>query len=149
MSMHVPNRYRARAGRLGTSDAAGNNGAFFIPNKCRPLEKGAQAVPLSCIASDGEGWEHVSVSLPYRTPTWAEMDYVKRLFWDDEDCVMQLHAPRGTWVNNHPHCLHLWRPLEAAIPTPPGALVGVHGLTPEQTRALVQSRMEVAASSLL
>ena len=24
----------------------------------------------------------------------------------------------------HPHCLHLWRPLDAEIPRPPGWMVG-------------------------
>jgi hypothetical protein len=52
------------------------------------------------------------------------MDSMKRMFWDDDDCVMQLHPPRADWINNHPYCLHLWRPVNITIPQPPGWLVG-------------------------
>lgn len=126
MSFHVPNKYRVRKGMLGTDDSAGQKGLFFIP-----LQRG---VPLRVIAHDGVedvasgdeagGWEHVSVSLPNRCPTWIEMDHVKRLFWEDEDAVMQLHPPRSQWVNLHPFCLHLWRPVSDPIPLPPAQLVG-------------------------
>lgn len=122
----VPNRYRVRAGAFGSDDSAGNNGAFFIPRR-------AGEPPLKVIASDGwmepgEAWEHVSVSLPHRCPTWAEMCAVKALFWDDEDAVVQYHPPRSDYVNNHPFCLHLWRPVGAALPRPPALMVGIRGL---------------------
>lgn len=35
------------------------------------------------------------------------------------------HPPRAEAVNNHPHCLHLWRPIDEAIPRPPMAMVGI------------------------
>lgn len=118
MSFHAPNQYRQRKGRMATADAHGNNGAFFVPT--RPGQ-----APLMVLASDGMGWEHVSVSLPNRCPTWEEMCRVKALFWDDEDAAMQLHPPKADWVNNHSYCLHLWRPVEGAIPLPPALMVGV------------------------
>jgi len=130
MTFRVPNQFRVRTGRLATDDDAGNYGLFFVPTRER-------ISPLRCLAHDGHlqpgeaehlgGWEHVSVSLPHRCPTWAEMDLVKSLFWSDDDAVMQLHPPRSTWVNLHPHCLHLWRPMAIAIPPiplPPIELVG-------------------------
>lgn len=64
------------------------------------------------------GWEHVSVSTENGTPSWAEMCFVKSLFWEDEECVMQLHPPKSEYVNNHPYVLHLWRPLHENIPRP-------------------------------
>lgn len=85
---------------------------------------------LRIVASWGRGWEHVSVSQQDRCPSWAEMDHAKRLFWDDEEAVMQLHPPRSQWVNNHPHCLHLWKPIEQEIPLPPTDMVGHLGLNP-------------------
>lgn len=121
MTFHVPNKFRVRAGRLGSDDSVGNAGAFFIPS--RP-----GGPVLSVIASDGGGWEHVSVSLPNRCPTWEEMCRIKALFWDDDDCVMQLHPPRAEWVNNHSFCLHMWRPAGEPIPTPPGWMVGEKAL---------------------
>lgn len=118
MSFHVPEKHRLTRGRLGTDASYGNNGVFFIPT--RPGKP-----PFKVIASDGEGWEHVSASLPDRCPTWDEMCVIKSLFWDDEDCVMQLHPPRSQWISNHPYCLHLWRPTGVhPIPTPPSWMVG-------------------------
>lgn len=65
---------------------------------------------LCVIFSEGLGWDHVSVSLPTRCPTWEEMCYVKNVFFDEHEAVMQLHPPRSEYVNNHPYCLHLWKP---------------------------------------
>ena len=117
----VPEAYRLRHGRLASAPSDGNNGAFFVP--ARP-----GGVRLKVIASDGGGWEHVSVSLPDRCPTWAEMSRVKSMFWDDEDCVVQFHPPKSEHVNNHPFCLHLWRPTDHDIPTPPSLMVGIKDL---------------------
>ena len=81
---------------------------------------------LRVIASVGMGWEHVSVSTETRTPSWEEMEYVKRAFWEPYETVMQLHVPEAEHVNCHPFCLHLWRPLwtEGKIPRPPNFMVG-------------------------
>lgn len=91
----------------------GNNGVFFSGN-------------LKIIASDGLGWEHVSVSTKTLSiPAWSTMCKVKELFWDDEDCVVQYHPPKSEYVDNHP-VLHLWRPIEfTSMPRPPSHLVGI------------------------
>lgn len=78
---------------------------------------------LAVIASKGDGWDHVSVSLPDRTPTWDQMDRVKRMFFEDHETAMQLHLPPAQHINVHPHCLHLWRPHNAPIPLPPEEMV--------------------------
>jgi hypothetical protein len=117
MSFHAPNQYRVRTGRLASDDNDGNNGLFFIPSR-------RHGVPLKVICSDGEGWEHVSVSFPDRCPTWEEMCTIKHLFWDDTDTVVQFHPPRAEYVNNHRFCLHMWRPTGQQIGTPPGWMVG-------------------------
>lgn len=74
-------------------------------------------------ASWGMGWDHVSVSLPNRCPTWDEMCKIKDLFFDGDECVMQLHPPRSVAVNYHNYCLHLWRPQDQQIPMPPVFMV--------------------------
>lgn len=74
---------------------------------------------VRAIFSNGEGWDHVSVSLPDRCPTWGEMCEIKDMFFDAQDCVMQLHPPRSQYINRHPYCLHLWRPHAGGIPMPP------------------------------
>lgn len=76
------------------------------------------------IASDGMGWEHVSVSLPSRCPTWEEMCYIKNLFWDETDTVIQYHPPKSEYVNAHPYCLHLWRKIGYEFPLPESIMVG-------------------------
>ena len=78
---------------------------------------------LTIIASWGMGWDHVSVSLPDRCPTWDEMERVKRAFFQPWEVAMQLHVASADHINCHPYCLHLWRPHGAEIPLPPKAMV--------------------------
>ena len=53
------------------------------------------------------------------------MCFIKDLFWDGEDVVIQYHAKKSEYVNRYDNCLHLWRPvLEDHIPTTPKELVG-------------------------
>ncbi len=92
------------------------NGMFNIP-----LPSGEVA---GVVISNGDGWEHVSVSLKGRCPRWQEMCYIKSLFWDDEEVVVQYHPKKSEYVNLHPHCLHLWKPIGIDIPTPPKEMVG-------------------------
>jgi hypothetical protein len=79
--------------------------------------------PLCVIVSNTGGWDHVSVSLPTRCPTWVEMELVKRLFFRDDETAMQLHVPVADYRNFHPYCLHIWRPHGIPIPLPPGNMV--------------------------
>jgi len=80
---------------------------------------------LKIIFSDGLGWEHVSVSTPSRVPNWAEMCFVKNLFWSADDVVVQFHPAESNYVNQHPYCLHLWRQNGINFPTPAPLLVGL------------------------
>lgn len=101
------------------------DGAYAIPH---PRIKDYQ---IQIIASTGMGWEHVSITLRERKtfvkrcPTWAEMCYVKDLFWSEDETVMQLHPPKSEHINNHAYCLHLWRPIDVEIPMPDKLMVGV------------------------
>lgn len=113
--MKVPEEYRVKDGPLGSDESYGNNGYFLVPFR---------SFDLAVIASDGEGWDHVSVSLPNRTPNWDEMCHIKDLFWDESECVVQYHPPKADYVNNHPYTLHLWKPQNADVPRPPSILVG-------------------------
>ncbi len=56
---------------------------------------------LRAIASTGMGWDHVSVSLEDRCPTWDEMCWIKKLFFEPDECCMQLHPPESDYVNFH------------------------------------------------
>jgi len=76
------------------------------------------------LASNGGGWEHVSVSTSSRCPKWEEMCYFKDLFFSDDEVVVQYHPAKSEYVNNMQFCLHLWKPLEAEMPTPSSIMVG-------------------------
>lgn len=125
----VPEKWRVTRGRLATDSSYGNNGMFVVP---WIAPRGP--ISLTCVASDGTywvkgglpppPWEHISVSTPNRTPTWAEMCFVKDVFWDKEDVVIQIHPRQSEYVNYHPFCLHLWRPVGVEIPCPPSIAVG-------------------------
>lgn len=120
---------RLEAGRVKQGPMAGKSswgpyGAFFVYGPC--------GRDLKIIAAAGEyaetgGWEHVSVSTESRPPNWPEMCFVKDLFWADDECVIQFHPPRSEYVNNHPHCLHLWKPPYEVV-LPPSILVGMKNL---------------------
>lgn len=97
----LPKQYQLK-GLLNDEFVAKRGGDFFIQSL-----KLKQA--LKVIASVEEGWEHVSVSLGNRCPTWDEMCFVKNLFWDEEDMVIQFHPAKSEYINLHPYALHLWR----------------------------------------
>ena len=112
------NAARVRDGLFRSSDTDGFNGAFCFK---------INGLPIKCIASDGEGWQHVSVSIhgSDNVPSWSVMCQVKDLFWEDTDCVVQFHPPKSSYVNNHPGCLHLWRCTDVEFPRPHSLLVGI------------------------
>jgi hypothetical protein len=79
---------------------------------------------LGVIFSDGDDWQHVSVSRRSRTPSYEDMEWIKQQFWGADACVMQLHVPKSDHVNCCGNCLHLWRPTRETIPRPPAIMVG-------------------------
>ena len=107
--------YRIVIGPLKSDESFGMNGAFIIPYKKRRL---------NVIVSDGDGWDHVSVSLTYRIPTWTEMCFVKNIFFDSEETVIQFHPKKSEYINNQPHVLHMWRKQGVDYELPPWELVG-------------------------
>ena len=81
----------------------------------------------SIILSWGGGWEHLSVT-PYKndkTPSWDFMCKMKEMFFRDDEACVEYHPKKEDYVNDLPHCLHIWRPLEEKLPTPPSIYVGV------------------------
>jgi len=113
-------KYRVKSGIKKSDASYGNNGVFIIPGK---------RFYLVCLVSDGAGWEHVSVkvnahpSTPQRLPTWDEMNFIKQLFWDDAETVVQFHPRKDNYVNFHPFVLHLWKQVDSVFELPPRELV--------------------------
>jgi hypothetical protein len=97
------------------------NGHFVLQSRCSEKRR------LLAIATDTNGWEHVSVSVRQNnkaeTPYWDEMCQVKEAFWDEDDVVLQFHPAKAEYVNCHPNVLHLWRPKNVIVLTPDPRLV--------------------------
>lgn len=93
------------------------NGAFRI--------EAPSGRKLNVLASNGGGWDHVSVSVygTDETPTWDEMCWVKQQFFNPEETVIQYHPPESKYINFDAGCLHLWRPQNEVIPMPPLVMV--------------------------
>ncbi|HRZ15320.1 MAG TPA: hypothetical protein P5110_07425 [Candidatus Omnitrophota bacterium] len=112
-------RYRqAGLHRFAPTAGSGNNGAFLITIP-------STGAIVMVVSSDGGGWDHVSVSCRNRCPRWEEMCYIKDLFFEPEETVIQFHPKKSAYVNNHPYCLHLWKKQGAEIELPPTEFVGV------------------------
>jgi hypothetical protein len=94
----------------------GTCGAFKLPSP-------TDGQSLNVVASNGDGWDHVSVSRQSRCPNWPEMEFVRHKFFEDHETVMQLHVPVSDHINRHPYTLHLWRPHALEIPRPPAEFV--------------------------
>lgn len=117
------NGWRIRRGEFASTNEDGFNGAFAFPLPGVPQR-------ICCIASDGGGWQHVSVTLngSRKPPSWEIMAKVKDLFWEPTDWVVQFHPPSDQYVNNHPGCLHLWRCIDGREqPVPDPLMVGIKG----------------------
>lgn len=83
-----------------------------------PLEDYRLRIISSGIQPRG-GWEHVSVSIADRCPSWEDMCRVKAMFWGDDEAVVQFHPPKSEYVNNHEFCLHLWKQVGVKVELPP------------------------------
>ena len=123
--LHELDQYRLRDKEIAVSGGYGDSG-----NGCFRVYVGGKA--FNVIASNGGGWDHVSVSPNSKNrttcPTWEEMCEIKDMFFYDEECVIEYHPAKSEYVNNHAYCLHLWKPNNGeTIPTPPSEFVGVKG----------------------
>lgn len=116
-------KYRKDHPMIGPGPKGSRYGFFVVEHE------GAQLAVISSgehhSSDDGLGdWEHVSVSLRDRCPTWDEMCFVKDLFWYAAECVVQFHVPKSEHINMHPFCLHLWKSVNP-MPLPPSIAVGL------------------------
>lgn len=112
-------KYRVRTGQLASDESYGCNGAFSIPHAKETL---------FVIISDEMGWDHASVSVPSsnRCPIWEEMCFIKSIFWDKEETVIQYHPEESSYVNLCSNCLHLWRKQGQKYELPPRFMLEPH-----------------------
>ena len=114
MRSDVPYRLKAgrvRSGPMKSDDDFGLCGKFLV----KSLATGRMLRIIAAPALGGPGdWEHVSVSVVGQTgrfskcPIWEEMSEIKRLFWADDETVIQFHPKASDYVNIG-EVLHLWK----------------------------------------
>lgn len=97
-------------GAMGDKSA----GCFVVP---------CDGVELAVMASTGKGWDHLSISVKDRCPTWGEMEHVRKLFSKSHEIYFQVGVPAKDHINNHPYCLHWWRRQNREIQLPPSIMV--------------------------
>lgn len=88
-------RYRITRGPLASDASAGMNGMFRVQYA---------DTELAIIISDGMGWD---------------MAWVKNLFFEPEETVVQFHPKQSCYVNACENCLHLWRKQGQEYELPP------------------------------
>ena len=79
---------------------------------------------MKVIFSYGEGWEHASMSFHDRCPDWGEMCRIKNMLWNKDETCIQYFPAEKDYVNLHPYCLHIWKPIGVEIPKPPKLMIG-------------------------
>ncbi|MGZ3689410.1 MAG: DUF7694 domain-containing protein [Bdellovibrionota bacterium] len=120
----------------------GPYGVFIVQGPC--------GCELQLFSHPRDNWEHVSVDTGRRrSPNWQEMCFVKDLFWDEEECVVQYHPALSQYVKMHRYRLHLWKPKGVALPAPPSSMVGIVGFDPELTHILFDGLDEEEKKTLL
>jgi hypothetical protein len=118
-------KYRIKNGPYASNESFGWTGQFFFPYKFFPGKPKMSVVSSGLKKEGGTGlfkWEHVSVSYPKRCPTWEEMCFIKDIFWDENETVIQFHPRKTDYVNTHKYCLHLWKP-DKEVELPPALCV--------------------------
>jgi len=106
-------KYRTIGQPIGSDDAQ-FSGAFRVVYKGNVLR---------VIASNDDGWDHVSVSRTTSCPNWEEMEFIKRLFFEENETCWQYHVPVADHINVHPYVLHIWRKHGFEMPLPPRYMV--------------------------
>lgn len=123
MTFKVPEQHRIRGIREMPSNVGDKFGAFRVKS---PFRKAILFIIANEACIESAGWEHVSVHASTShlvTPSWEEMCYVKSLFWDETDTVVQFHPKGSDYVNIHKATLHLWRHFYQEFILPPLELV--------------------------
>lgn len=101
-----------------------NESSFSVPSPVIGGESLAVHIGINL------GWEYAAVSTQHRCPSWEEMAFIKSSLWPPESCVVEFHPPQSQYVNVHPYCLWLFRPVGGGMPRPPVEIVGTADADP-------------------
>jgi hypothetical protein len=95
-----------------TAQLPGSHRAFVSQYGCSVIvgQEPLKAAPQGMWLPPGERllW-HLSIAHPDRYPTWDEIADARYGLIPDDVTMAMLLPPRGEYVNEHPHCFHLWQ----------------------------------------
>lgn len=60
------------------------------------------------IVAQEQGRWHLSISHPWRLPTWDEINAARDAMIPADVWLCQPMPPKAFWINLHAYCLHLW-----------------------------------------
>ena len=108
-------RGRVIRGPLATTVNDGLCGLFVLKS---PIDRKPLVVlswPAGLTDDVTAKWDHVAVARKSRTPNWPEMCFVKSLFFDYTETVVQFHPAQSDAIGDKgglSRSLHLWRNIQ-------------------------------------
>lgn len=126
------NQFRVTEGEGASTDADGMNGNFTF-------KVGDAIVQVSSVQNSPEGWNHVicaafehpksniisrlTAQQPRpRMTNGEETMAVKRLFFEDDETVVEYWPKKGSFLPMSLHARHLWQRIHSDVATPENAL---------------------------
>lgn len=110
------------------------------------------------------GWDHVSAHIISvesgalnRTPNNEEMQFLRNLFFEDEEVVLEFHPAKKDYINNHSYVLHMWRstdnifsfPKQVAWDGIPGKVITLPNQKMVSIRRTIESDWEIVNVRML
>ena len=84
--------------RAGVPESAFKDAVLGTLGQCR----------IICAREGAELRWHLSISHPFRLPTWDEINAARDVCIPADVWLCQPMPPKEFWINVHKHCLHLW-----------------------------------------
>lgn len=88
-----------------------------------PLNDNKKAFVIA--SEDFVGWDHVSAHIISvesgslnRTPNNEEMQFLRNIFFEDEDVVVEFHPAKKDYINNYSYALHMWKSTDNVFSFP-------------------------------
>lgn len=65
---------------------------------------------FTVVATDNNGWDHVSIFTSERCPHFKELEQIKQLFFQAPKLAVPMYFFLDEHIDMHPNYLHLWGP---------------------------------------
>lgn len=97
------------------------DGFFFIPVVNSTSVQFNKSAKFLCRATLVAGWRVLAVNVPSerRSPTWEELHWVKKFFFDKDDVTVLYQPGQSTYMGDNTFWLHIFYPEKPETITPP------------------------------